>query len=378
MLLFLQAVAHDFGVETISEIFFPPHKGFFRALFALIENPPRHLSKQTARERQQVVCMGQQQVSVDPRYVIKSMRMCAAGEFGQVVIALLVHSQQRHLKTIVLCRFVCVIPAEVYFTADNGLHLMFKRSTDKLKCPHHVAMIGHGYGRHLHFSSRLDKSGNIRRTLQHTVLRMHMEVYERHFVGQNRFFCGRRFLRLTDRFHRRSRHLKVGSRQHRRLVGDIARICSGITDDAALNKFKKALARGNGIIAGIMRFLKMRIEEFAVQLRQAGPLVLSALATGQRAVVCGKVLGVEHLLTRKLIGLPAAEVLATDDVDVKLHIVTGHVRRLGERFTEHSEGFGERHPFTQGPVGRNAVDLFSIKRDRETFRADKRVVGRNE
>ena len=141
---FFEAVAVDFRVKVFAQRILPRNKCFLSLLLAHVQDEGWDLPKQPARGDNDVLLELPDQGLVNPRHVIKPVCVGLGAELGEVVIAVFVFGEKNGWVAVVFGAAVGVVAADVKLSADNGLDARLVGSANKLKRPHHVAVVRDG------------------------------------------------------------------------------------------------------------------------------------------------------------------------------------------------------------------------------------------
>ena len=394
-ILFRKAVAVDFCVKIGSKLLFPPQKRLFGLLFAHIQDQLGNLPHHSAGCDHDALFVGEQQVAVDARNIVKSIDVGDGTQLGQVVVARFVLGQQRNLESVVLLASVLVVAAHKRIHSHDGLELRATlRSVfvvglyplHELKRAHHVAEVGQ---RHCGLSvcrRTLDQFRNLCRRLQHAELAVHVQVKKRNICrrtwrrggsGRNRF-CHLCLKRSTGRLEVAVRkpdgrnHLRVGRDkilELRGLYAELARL-----PVAYAHEFPKASRGGLHVCRGIVGLCKFLTEELGMQFSQFGGLESAAPRnTHQRRRLRRH--RIEHGLLNPRLIPSETQVLGPERIEVKLEVVPHHELRSVECRLKRGQRLRQRDPILAGEFGTNSVNLLGPKRNIKSLWPNQEILG---
>ncbi len=301
-IFFGQTVAVDFGVKICAKLGLPPQKRFLGLLFAYVENELRHFTHYAAGGHHDPLFVGEQQVAVDARNVVKPIDVGDGTELRQVVVAGFVFGQERNLEPVVFLATVQVVTAQVGVHAHDGFQFRGSLRTifvvglhplDKLKSAHHVPEVGQGYRRLSVGGRPLNEVRNLGGSLKHTKLAVNVQVKKRHVgietldraggfgqVGGRRSGrsrrpqCGARLLEVSVLQPDGRNHVGVGCDKGLELVGLHPEL-RGLPMPNP-NQFPKTTGRGFDVGCGVVGLCEGLAKELGVQLTQLGGLKSSA------------------------------------------------------------------------------------------------------
>ena len=184
-------MTHDFDVEIITKLLFPPNKGFFGLFFANIQDFVGYFTVEVSSKGDYIFFVLLNNFFIDSGYVVESIGISNRRHFGQIVIPFFVFGQEHNLMPVVLYIFIGVVLTDKKFTTNNGCDFFFSRLLaigykllvfglygfivphhffHKVKGTHHIGVVGQRNGGHAMVGRGLYQIFNVDGGLKHRKL----------------------------------------------------------------------------------------------------------------------------------------------------------------------------------------------------------------
>ncbi len=159
-----------------------PGRGFERGLLFTLQDQLRHEAAETASRRGDPGMPSLEQLPVAARLVVVAVEVGVARDLDEVAVALVRLGEHREVEDLVLAALRPVEARrvrEVALHADDRLDADLVRGLVHRQSAVHVAVVGDAYGGLAIGRRGRDDLADPRRTVEHRVLGVQMEMYKR-------------------------------------------------------------------------------------------------------------------------------------------------------------------------------------------------------
>ena len=389
----IQTVPQDFQVKIIAENIQPFLQFFFGLCLTHVQDKMGYFAVQAARNGDKPFAVLPEQILVYPGVVVITVGVGYGHQFDQIMVSGFVFGQQYYRISFIVGVTFAVIVAHQEFHADDGFDffvaifdrtVIFVHGFPKLKCAHHIALVGQGYGGHTGTGYRFDQLVEFNRGFQYAKLAVKVQVGKIIPMSAGCFFLRGGFgffvfQLLRSMFQTAMRESE--GRKHTGIAFDesfqefIVAPKSFRFDNSLADKLKENPCRGFHVGGGVVGFGKILAEKELIQFTQFGQFETAfapdahqfgrafghGIQNGKRiqSMICLLVTGPLHF--------------GAQHAQIEAKVMPHKIRRLFQGFFKPYQSLFQWNTFGPGQFRTDAVHLLGIERNIESVGTDNQI-----